>query len=152
MIRTSAIALFVSESNAIEGIYREPTQAEIEATSDFCQLTRPSLEKLMDLQQVYAPGMPLRTEPGMDVRVGNYIAPRGGPEIKERLVALPAMLEGHKNPWLWHQDYETLHPFLDGNGRTGRALWAWHMLHLGRDPFRLSFLHRYYYQTLENSR
>ena len=48
--------------------------------------------------------------------------------------------------------YEMLHPFMDGNGRSGRALWAWMMLRLGQDPFALLFLHRFYYQTLENSR
>ena len=152
MKREPPLVAFVRESNAIEGIFRNPTQEEIEATSNFCQLSEVTLERLCQLQAVYAPGMPLRAERGMDVRVGNYIAPRGGPEIKERLVALLMTLEGHKNPWLWHQDYETLHPFCDGNGRTGRALWAWHMQHLGRQPFALSFLHRWYYQTLENSR
>jgi len=38
---------------------------------------------------------------------------------------------------------------MDGNGRTGRAIWAWQMQRLGRDPFALPFLHRFYYQTLE---
>lgn len=45
-----------------------------------------------------------------------------------------------------------LHPFMDGNGRTGRAVWAWAMQRDGQDPFALSFLHRFYYQTLEYSR
>src|SRR4051794_4414102 len=27
---------------------------------------------------------------------------------------------------------------------------AWHVLHLGRDPFRLGFLHQWYYDTLAN--
>lgn len=54
----------------------------------------------------------------------------------------------HDDPWKMHVAFEKLHPFMDGNGRTGRALWAWHMKQLGLDPFALSFLHRFYYQTL----
>jgi Fic family protein len=38
---------------------------------------------------------------------------------------------------------------MDGNGRTGRMLWAWHMKHQGRDPFLRPFLHTWYYQTLQ---
>ena len=45
--------------------------------------------------------------------------------------------------------YETLHPFMDGNGRSGRILWAWQMIEHNIAPgLSLGFLHAYYYQTL----
>jgi Fic family protein len=55
------------------------------------------------------------------------------------------------DPWVMHVEFEKLHPFMDGNGRTGRAIWVWHMLRCGRKPFEISFLHRFYYQTLAAS-
>lgn len=53
-------------------------------------------------------------------------------------------------PWRLHVDYEMVHPFEDLNGRTGRLLWAWKMLQMRRDPFRMSFLQHFYYQTLSH--
>jgi len=41
---------------------------------------------------------------------------------------------------------------MDGNGRSGRAIWAWQMLGDEQDPFAIPFLHRFYYQTLDASR
>lgn len=32
-----------------------------------------------------------------------------------------------------HVEYERVHPFMDGNGRTGRMLYNWHRLSLGLD-------------------
>ncbi len=31
----------------------------------------------------------------------------------------------------WHVEYEKVHPFIDGNGRTGRMFMNWHRLKLG---------------------
>jgi hypothetical protein len=44
-------------------------------------------------------------------------------------------------PYPAHIRYEKLHPFMDGNGRSGRAIWA--LMMRGRDPFSLPFLHRW---------
>lgn len=141
---------FVRESNTIEGIHRDPYDREVEAFSDFLTLMDVTIPDLSRLQAVLAPNKPLRDRPGLDVRVGSYIAPPGGPDIVLRLETLLVEMLSSTNPWRVHCDYEGLHPYCDGNGRTGRMLWAWHMRHLGRDPFALSFLHRFYYQTLEN--
>jgi Fic/DOC family len=145
----SQLETFLHESNHIEGICRGPSDAETEAFRRFLRCANPTAATLGDLQAVFAPGMPIRERLGMDVRVGNYIAPAGGPAIVRRLNTLLRRMRDGSDPWTTHVAFEMLHPYCDGNGRTGRMLWAWHMRALGRDPFALPFLHRFYYQTLE---
>lgn len=144
---------FVIESNRIEGILRPPTDGEVNATREFVCGKQPTVESLCQLALVYAPDGDLRIKETMNVRVGSHIAPRGGPHIKANLASLLKMISD-TDPFEFHVAYETLHPFMDGNGRTGRALWAWQMVH---DPAKLAmsdlgFLHAFYYQTLHAQR
>ena len=37
-----------------------------------------------------------------------------------------------------HSHFEAVHPFTDGNGRTGRSLWALQMVTSGNMPLYLS--------------
>lgn len=144
---------FVEESNRIEGIGRPPTDKEVEATEVFVCGARPTVESLTSLVAVYTRGKGLlRVRDDMNVRVGQHTAPRGGPHIQARLNALLQTIED-ADPFTLHVEFETLHPFIDGNGRGGRALWAWQMRRL--QPawlLDLGFLHSWYYQTLAASR
>lgn len=141
--------VFLTESNHIEGIHRGPTADEQAAFERFMSLFQVHATTLGDLQAVFAPKMPLRTKTHHNVQVGSYIAPLGGPAILRRLQALLRRMHSSNDPWKIHVQFEMLYPYCDGNGRTGRMLWAWHMRAIGRDPFALPFLHRFYYQTLE---
>jgi hypothetical protein len=135
---------FVTESNRIEGILRDPTDAELHATVDLVALPVLSVGSLNAFVAVVQPGAALRNRFGMDVRVGNHYPPRGGPEIEEKLVVLlEDITRGRLTPFEAHVRYETLHPYMDGNGRSGRAVWYWQMRHAP-----LGFLHTFYYQTL----
>jgi hypothetical protein len=147
---------FVRESNRIEGIRRDPTMNEVVCTELFLECSRLTVSALCSLVSAYQPGAKLRRWPGMDVRVGSYYPPKGGTHIEAELIKI---LDQANNPEMSaygvHLAYEGLHPFMDGNGRSGRAIWLWQMLRAGPgaedQALGLGFLHTFYYQTLAAS-
>lgn len=118
---------FIRESNKIENILREPTEQEINAHElllDFSEIKIKDLE--IFVEEIC--GKPLRTKKGMNVRIGNHTPIPGGSEVRDQLaILLKEIYNGLITPYEGHQRYETLHPFMDGNGRSGRVLWLWHM-------------------------
>lgn len=118
----------IRESNRIESILREPTAEEVAEHERFMLLKRLTVEDLEQFIGVYQPYARLRLSSGDNVRVGNYFPPRGGPKIRQDLESLLVEINAHSiTPWQAHVRYEKLHPFTDGNGRSGRAIWYWMM-------------------------
>lgn len=143
---------FVRESNRIEGIERNPTLDEIEATENFSRISPKELrlDHLVALVRVFQPDARPRFERGMNVYVGSHVPMPGGPNVRKCLEAhLACINTGFEPPHNGHHIYEVLHPFTDGNGRSGRALWL--LLMGGIEQAPLGFLHHWYYQSLENS-
>ena len=141
---------FLQESFLIEGINSKPTMEQIKGTYEFLFLdaiTIPALEKLTAL---YEPSARLRSQEGMNVIIGNYYPIVGGDLVVINLRNLLDQINNKQlSSYLAHQEYEKLHPFTDGNGRSGRTLWLRSESGLFFEK-KLSFLHTWYYQSLQN--
>ena len=141
---------FVTESNSIERIFREPFLEEIDELSRFMSLDKITIDELKKFVSVYQPDAKLRDQYGLNVRIGSYYPPLGGPDIPIQLEVILKHANGNTlHPYWAHIEYEKLHPFTDGNGRSGRALWAWGQKDIDRG-ISGGFLLNFYYQTLQN--
>lgn len=69
----------------------------------------------------------IRSEPWMNVRVASHVAPPGGERVVQELenIIASALVD---SPYETHGKFLYLHPFLDGNGRSARAILAWQAL------------------------
>lgn len=143
LLEEEQVYQFVDESNKIENIKRPPTDQEINEFKRFVSLPKITVEELNRFILVYQPNARLRNQYNMNVRVGKYIPPFGSPELEENLSDL---LKSDTNAYNMHVAYEKLHPYTDGNGRSGRALWAWR-----NGCIKGGFLINFYFQSLENS-
>jgi len=145
------IKAFAEESNSIEGIY-ELTEDCYNAHEQLLNLEEITVADISTFVWRCQPGATIRSAPGMNVMVGGHFPPEGGQEILyslsyllERVNQLPDI----QDSWQLHLEYETLHPYMDCNGRSGRAIWAWMQINrAGSFGLDYKFLQAFYYQTL----
>ena len=134
---------FVVESNRIEGIAGY-NWADYDAHTRLLTRESLSVSELVAFVNGVQPNAVLREKPGVNVVVGRHRPPEGGSrivlELEEILYAAASTSANDI-----HRRYETLHPFTDGNGRSGRALWLYMMGGIERVP--LGFLRTWYLST-----
>ena len=155
----------VRESNAIEGILDDPSDAEINEHNRFMALERVTLDDLKRFVYIYAgAGHRVRSRITDNHCIGRTHL-QGGPYVEAKLHKLiqrcqPWSFRGTDmeplDPWTAHVEYECLHPFTDGNGRSGRVLWHWMMKQKYGARYEamtsIGFLQRFYYQTFNARR
>lgn len=140
---------FLKESNAIEGVYDHKSLEQAELAWNFLTEQKVmSVHVICKVHKILMLNHPLLPdERGYFRRRPVYI---GGQEALH-----PLLVPDHMKQWilncndlaqngkweheLWkerttklhHVNFETIHPFIDGNGRVGRMLLNWERLQLG---------------------
>lgn len=85
------------------------------------------------------------------VRVGRHLPPPPG-DVSGLMAALLAWWNSSSRAWspvissaIVHHHFEEIHPFADGNGRTGRAFALWELYRRGFDTQHIFAVDEYYW-------
>lgn len=165
--------LFVIESNAID------PQPGYEGNNPSCPLYCNHMDALdfmlnkdweltlqtpLDVHRILTKGIPFFEDRGMsgmyrncDAYIGSEICP--SPHSIHDLmntwyeVTAQMMQNTEMDPmeiaWTSHHMFEVVHPFIDGNGRTGRLLVNKILTQLGQEPVIINYSSRFnYYNTI----
>jgi len=135
--KTLAVEEFLKESNAIEGVYDdESLEFSLKAWGYLLEQKEITIPVIMGLHRIlmHNQEIPLKYK-GHLRQIPVYI---GGHEamshklIPTRLSTLAMNMWLHPKNWKEHHiEFEKIHPFIDGNGRTGRMLMNWERLKVG---------------------
>lgn len=132
---------FLTQSNAIEGVYGEQALDDAKRAWDYLMgVETLSKEVILETHRLLMWNQPLQPdEKGFFRRVPVFIGGHEAvnstliPELislwlldVETSIKVPGKFGKHAQ--LDHIEYERIHPFVDGNGRTGRMFLNWERL------------------------
>lgn len=147
------VDLFLRESNAIEGVWDEwDKQSLVDARKawdyliSFNELTKENILKCHDILMEKHLPISLRGR-FRDVRI--FVGGRQGTPVSELESEFAAWLKvanfdllGDKEV---HVAFEKIHPFIDGNGRTGRIIMNWQRVKSGSNVLVIYEKEKYNY-------
>lgn len=152
----------IIQSNAIEGIDDPAEITQSLSAWDYLFKNKTNLNHhvVQQVQKRITLNQPLRSDQKgyyrdqsqTNVRVGSYRPPDFG-EVPLRMQTWLEMYP-MRTAWESHVDFERIHPFVDGNGRTGRMLMWWIEIKLfDREPTMIRYTDRwsYYAQLSEHN-
>jgi Fic family protein len=115
-----------------------------------------SHEDVLRLHRILAEGVMDQGEAGryrsIAVRVGRYVPPPPGDvsglifELLKWWSGKAVELSPVMSSAILHYRFEAIHPFADGNGRTGRALALWELYRRGFDTHHIFSVDEYYWE------
>ena len=128
---------FLYQSNLIEGVDDDASLKQARVAWDYLvEQKEMSPSVILKTHKILMLNQPLRpNERGYFREIPVYV---GGREtldwkvIEERMKILAMNMWLNPKNWKRHHvEYETIHPFVDGNGRTGRMFMNWERLKEG---------------------
>lgn len=136
---------YISESNKIEGIF-DPVEDEQsmlawDYISSKSRLTNNIIKQTQKLITLHQDDLQ-PNQRGEYRDVSKTIVMVGG-RLGAAPLVVPMLMDNFildmkdwrkQDPIIMHVRFEKVHPFVDGNGRTGRMVLWWHELKLGRQP------------------
>lgn len=142
---------FAVESNTIEGIHDEAKHKKhAEILAEFLKIDEITIGDLEGFVFAIQPNGALRQLGNQNVMIGGKMAPPAHISMALLSNLLLDIKENSVTMFDAHCRYEMAHPFMDGNGRSGRALWLWMWVNQYGKEVPPSFLHMFYYQTLKD--
>jgi Fic family protein len=113
-------------------------------------------EDVFALHRILAKGVTDQGDAGhyrtVSVKVGRYMPPPAGDvsglmfELLEWWNGPARVLSPVISSAILHYRFEAIHPFADGNGRTGRALAIWELFRRGFDTHHIFSVDEYYWE------
>lgn len=135
-IDNKKLEIFLQESNAIEDVWDD--ESYLQANKAFHALdkcTKLTPWYIKSVHEILMKGKLEKEETGQWRKCGVWIGGVPGrpwyaiPELIDNWCEMVQHYKTAKDIQHAHVEFERIHPFVDGNGRTGRILWQWLRLH-----------------------